>query len=78
MFFKHTFKLIKNFHYWLGSVAPMDPPWPSQSFPNRNLVSDPRVGISKKKVFVEWIKINGLETFLAARRGKEGRVLKLG
>ena len=28
MFFKHTFKLIKNFHYWLGSVAPMDPPCP--------------------------------------------------
>ena len=27
MFFKLTFKQIKNFHYWLGSVAPMDPPW---------------------------------------------------
>ena len=26
MFFKLTFKQIKNFHYWLGSVAPMDPP----------------------------------------------------
>ena len=50
--------------------------WPSQAFHTRNLVSDPLVGISSKKVFVEWIKINGLETFLAARRG-EG-VLKLG
>ena len=27
MFLKHTFKQIKNFHYWLGFVAPMDPPW---------------------------------------------------
>lgn len=69
---------LLSLHALIGELLRDFVMWPSQSFPNRNLVSDPRVGISKKKVFVEWIKINGLETFLAARRGKEGRVLKLG
>ena len=32
MYFKHIFKQIKNFHYWLRSMAPMDPPWDYAGF----------------------------------------------
>ena len=70
------FRSDHNFHFQTLCGFPQVV-YEMEAFSNGNLAPDPGVG-KIKKVFVEWIKINGLETFLAARRRGKGRVLKLG